>query len=129
MKEWNSFTLSLLLGSLILLNGCGSGTDNSTTLPLTETDKPVSEQQFIRVSWLASLENSDGSQLTNLSGYNIYLGHNPTSIDFKYSFDNPQLSEAEIGPITAGSYYLSISAYNASGAESTLSKAQLIEVQ
>ncbi|MCP4326195.1 MAG: hypothetical protein GY951_11070 [Psychromonas sp.] len=129
MKKWNSIALSLLLGSLIFLNGCGSETGKSPTTSLEQTDKTALEQQFILVSWLANMENSDGSQLTDLAGYNIYLGDSPTSIDFKYSFDDPQLTEAEIGPIVAGSYYLSISAYNASGAESTLSEAQLVEVQ
>jgi len=128
MKERNSFNLSVLLGCLLFLTACGSETGNSTTPPLNDTNNSVSEQQFIQVSWLANLENSDGSKLKNLAGYNIYLGHTPSSIDFKYNFDSPHLTEAEIGPISTGNYYLSIAAYTTSGVESTLSESQLIEV-
>src|SRR5690348_9234476 len=48
----------------------GTGSTGSTA-PVTAT---------AALSWVAPTQNSDGSQLTNLAGYNIYYGTDPSAL-------------------------------------------------
>ena len=82
----------------------------------TSTSKSVS------LAWTPPTQNSDGSSLTDLKGYKIHYGNESQNYTSTVSVDNPGLSRYVIESLPAGTLYIAMTAYNASGAESPFSK-------
>lgn len=72
------------------------------------------------LSWTPPTRNTDGSSLTNLSGYRIYYGTSSTSLTKTISV-NAGMTTYMITDLAPATYYFAISAVNSSGAESTRS--------
>ena len=70
------------------------------------------------LSWSAPVENTDGSAITDLSGYRIYYGTNASSLGSMIQVSNPGVTTYVVNNLTSGTWYFAVSAYNASGAES-----------
>ena len=76
----------------------------------------------VTLSWQPPTENADGSPLTDLSGYNIYVGTVPSNYDYReVRLDNPGLTAYVIDNLEPGTYYFAATAFNASGVESNFS--------
>lgn len=82
--------------------------------------------------WIPPTKNTDGSPLTDLAGYNIYLAPHPSETPFSSYGRYPVMS---IGPTYTrwpfyvgldDSYWVQISAVNAAGKESSKSQSILI---
>ena len=73
------------------------------------------------LSWQPPTENTDGTALTNLAGYNIHYGTQPQDYTSVIKVANPGLATYVIDSLPAGTYYFSVAAYNASGTESSFS--------
>jgi hypothetical protein len=71
------------------------------------------------LSWVAPTENTSGSALTNLAGYNIYYGTSPTAMTTKIGISTVGMLVYVITDLTPGTWYFSITSVNASGQEST----------
>jgi hypothetical protein len=70
------------------------------------------------LTWSAPVENTDGSAITDLSGYRIYYGTNASSLGSMIQVSNPGVTTYVVNNLTSGTWYFAVSAYNASGAES-----------
>jgi len=66
-------------------------------------------------------QNTDGSALTNLTGYRIYYGTGANALTEVVEVPTVGITAYVIDNLTAGTYYFSIRAYNSAGIESTLS--------
>jgi len=87
----------------------GTGTTGSTT-PVTAT---------AALSWNAPTQNSDGSQLTNLAGYNIYYGTDPSALTQTIQVANATaLSYTVTGLATKTTWYFTVTSYTSAGEES-----------
>jgi hypothetical protein len=93
---------------------------NTTTLRFSVTvgtSSSVGSVGSVTVSWTPPTTNTDGSALTNLSGYRIMYGTAPgqytKSVDVSVG-----LTRYTIGSLNAGKYYVAIAAKNSSGVES-----------
>jgi hypothetical protein len=73
------------------------------------------------LDWMPPTENSDGSMLTDLAGYNVYYGTSPTSLTEKVKVANPGLSAYTVSNLTSGTWYFAVTSYSSSGVESTRS--------
>lgn len=73
------------------------------------------------LDWTAPTENTDGSALTNLAGYTVYYGTSPTNLTQTVKINNPGLTAYTMTDLPAGTWYFAITAYSASGSESTRS--------
>ena len=73
------------------------------------------------LSWTPPTQNTDGSALTNLSGYTVYYGTSSTTMTNKVVITNPGLTSYVVGNLGSGTYYFAITAYNSTAAESALS--------
>jgi hypothetical protein len=73
------------------------------------------------LSWVAPIENTDGSPLVNLAGYEINWG--PESGRYAYSVEimNPGITTYLIENLTAGTHYFAVRAINAEGMASDFS--------
>ena len=115
-REQSSTHTNLLMATLLLvmslfLIGCGDvasvegiGTGGSNSLML---------------SWTAPTTNEDGSTLDDLAGYKLYYGTQPG--EYSEVITVGDFTTSEIGGLGSGTYYLTVTAYDIYGNESTFS--------
>jgi hypothetical protein len=75
------------------------------------------------VSWTPPTTNTDGSPLTNLSGYKVYWGTTQGSYPNSATINNPGITTYVVESLAPGTYYFAATAMNGAGAESGLSSA------
>jgi len=73
------------------------------------------------LSWSAPTQNTDGSSLTNLSGYRIYYGNSLGSLSQQINLSSVGLTTYVLGNLGSGTWYFAMRAYNSAGVESALS--------
>ena len=73
------------------------------------------------VTWTAPTQNTDGSALTNLAGFNIYYGTSASNLNQSVQIANPGLTTYALGNLAPGAWYFAVNAYTTAGAESALS--------
>lgn len=132
---WRTVATVVVIGALA---ACGGGGGSSATTsssgasaPLSSSDASPPESSSssaatssigaATLSWAAPDENTDGSALTNLAGYRIYYGTSADALDQVIDIPSVGITTYVVDDLAAGTYYFSIRAYNAVGAESSLS--------
>jgi hypothetical protein len=73
------------------------------------------------LSWTPPTRNTDGTTLTNLSGYRIYYGTSSSSLNQTVQVNNPSVSTYVIENLSPATYYFAVKSLTSSGAESALS--------
>jgi len=71
------------------------------------------------LDWTPPTENSDGSVLTNLAGYNVRYGTNPDQLTQVVKLANPGLTSYVVDNLSTGTWYFAITSYAANGTESS----------
>jgi fibronectin type III domain protein len=108
------------LCALPLLAACSAPSSSDNPAPGT-----ASPEGTLVVSWQPSRKNTDGTPLTDLSGYTIYYGTKPGDYSQKQTIDDPSATHAVIRGLKPGvHYYVAISANNRAGRQSELSTAK-----
>ena len=72
------------------------------------------------LSWVAPTQNTDGSALTNLSGYRIYYGTNAASLTQSVDIPSAGIQTYVLGNLSPATWYFAVKAV-AGGVESDLS--------
>jgi hypothetical protein len=75
----------------------------------------------ITLSWAPPTQNSDGSVLTDLAGYNIYFGSSQGNYPNRVGIDNPSISTYIIENLLPDTYYVVATSLNSQGVESAYS--------
>jgi hypothetical protein len=86
-----------------------SGTWSPATPPATSCPAIV---RNATLSWTPPTQNTDGTALTNLAGYNIYYGISAASLTNKITINNPATTSYVVTLPAAGTYYFAMTAYN-----------------
>jgi Fibronectin type III domain len=73
------------------------------------------------LSWTAPTDNSNGSPITGLAGYNIYYGTDPSNLTKSIDVAGATTTTYTVTGLTAGTYYFAVAAYNSEGVDSSLS--------
>ena len=73
------------------------------------------------LTWTPPLQNSDGTTLTNLSGYRIYYGTAANSLSQSIDLVNTGLTSYTISNLSTATWYFGMTAYTTSGTESPVS--------
>lgn len=81
------------------------------------------------VTWTPPTQNTNGSTLTNLAGYNIEYGTSASELTQSIQVTNPGLTSYVVSNLAPGTYYFGVAAYNASGEQSSLSNVRSKTVQ
>jgi hypothetical protein len=107
-------------------------TDSKATATLaafsiTVTASPAS-QASVSLSWTAPTQNSDGSPLVDLEGYNVHYGTKSQTYSQVIKIANPGLTTYVVQNLSPGTYYFSVSAYNGKGVESNFSSEAAVTV-
>jgi Putative Ig domain len=79
------------------------------------------------LSWPAVTENTNGTALTNLAGYKIYYGTSASNLTSVVTVA-ANVTSYQITKLAAGTWYFSMVAYTASGAESSMSNVGSLSV-
>jgi hypothetical protein len=73
------------------------------------------------LSWTAPTQNSDGTTLTNLTGFQVRYGRSASNLDQSVNLDNPSLSSYVVENLSTGTWYFAVVAVNSAGVTSSLS--------
>ena len=66
-------------------------------------------------------ENSDGTPLTNLAGFEIRYGRDRADLSTVVTLDDPTLSVYVVENLSGGTWYFAVAALNSNGVASDLS--------
>ena len=83
----------------------------------------------VTLSWTPPLENTDGTALTDLAGYNIYWGPSPGNYPNSVKIDNGTVSTYVVDNLAPGTYEFVATSFNFAGAESSFSNSATRVVQ
>ncbi|MDE2262729.1 MAG: fibronectin type III domain-containing protein [Gammaproteobacteria bacterium] len=100
--------------------GAGSGTGLGSSTGLGASTPPTASTG-VTINWQPPTENTDGSALTNLAGYDIHYGTKSGNYTQTVSVSNPGVATYVVDNLSPGTYYFAVAAVNASGTESSLS--------
>lgn len=93
---------------------------NTASLPAYTLTVSQTANGQITVSWAAPQLNTDGTPLTDLSGYKIYYGTSATSLSKVVSVGT-NLTAYVIQNLSSGTWYVAMTALNSQGVESAQS--------
>jgi hypothetical protein len=93
----------------------------STSLPKFTVNVVTASSGTAALSWQPPTQNTDGSTLSNLSGFKVSYGTSSTSLDQVVTLANPGLTSYVVTGLGSGTWYFAVTAYNADGVESSLS--------
>lgn len=97
------------------------GSESAAT-PFFSIDVVANALNAALVQWQAPTSNSDGSTLTDLSGFKIYaLAESTRSVSI-YDVPSPGVAEFRVEGLLDDTYYFSVTAYNSAGIESLVSE-------
>jgi len=110
--------LGIFAGFTLLLAGC----DDQSATPSTSAGFALRSRSTSAVlSWEAPTTNTNGSALTDLAGYRIYYGENPSRLSQSVPIKTIGVQTYEIDNLSAGTWYFAIMAVTSAGTESRLS--------
>jgi len=115
--------LAKILGALVIsviLAGCGGSTESGSSV--SDASSPSSSSaataDSVTLSWSAPTENTNGSALTNLTGYVIYYGTSASAMTQTIDINTVGMLTYVVDNLSAGTWYFRIVAVNAAGVQS-----------
>lgn len=93
----------------------------SAELPAFAIEVVAYASGAVNLSWVAPTENTDGSPLLDLAGYEIYWGSESGSYPDSFNISNPGITTYTVENLTVGTHYFAIKATNSAGIASTFS--------
>jgi len=93
----------------------------SFSITVVPASAAVSATDGVAIFWQAPTDNTDGTVLTNLSGYKIYYGGASGEYSSSIDISNPGLTSYVVQNLPPGQYYFSLKSYNSAGVESGFS--------
>jgi hypothetical protein len=114
--------LTGLLVIALAISACSGGSASNSTTGTASTNTAggttVSAAGTAALTWVAPTENADGTAVTDLAGYTVYYGTNPSDLTESVTVSGAASTSTEVKDLPAGTYYFAVSAYNAMGLES-----------
>ena len=97
------------------------GTATASIAPFTITVSDVNGSGSATLSWTPPTQNTDGSSLRNLSGYQVRYGRSANDLTETVTLDNPSLNRYVVENLSSGTWYFAVLAVNGTGATSSFS--------
>jgi len=131
LPRWASFneTTGALLGTP---GDADVGTYNNITISVSNSIHKSSLKPFsvsvtqisvgaATVNWAPPLKNTDGTVLTDLSGFQIHFGRSTSALTQIIAIKNASISRYVIDNLSSGTWYFAVVAVNSKGVQSDLS--------
>lgn len=99
----------------------GSGSTTSSGSGSGSNSNPPPPTGSATLKWTAPTTNSNGSALTDLAGFHIHYGTNPSSLTSVITVPSASTASYVVSSLSAGTWYFAVSAYTNSGLEGPLS--------
>lgn len=128
LPSWASFDASngTLSGMPLIGN---IGVDSNISISVSDGQDSASLPQFsisvnqtsmgsVTLNWVAPTQNSDGSPLTDLAGYNLYFGSTQGNYPNSIHINNPGLTTYVVENLAPATYYFVATSENSAGIES-----------
>jgi hypothetical protein len=97
----------------------GKATVNLPSFSVEVTSGPaVANDKTATLSWAAPTQRIDGTPLVNLSGYKVFVGQTPGNYPRVINIASASNTRYTVTGLSAGTWYFSVSAYDAAGLES-----------
>lgn len=93
------------------------GTESASLDAFDVTVDPVADGSAT-LSWSPPVDNSDGSVLTDLSGYRIYYGRSADQLTRTLVIDNPGLTRYVVENLAPARWHFAMTSVNSAGRES-----------
>jgi hypothetical protein len=100
-----------------------------TVVAAATTATPPQTEGTATLSWAAPTQNTDGSSVTDLSGYVIAYGTNPGALTQTVTVSSAAATSYTIQNLVAGTWYFAISAVESGGVSSSLSSVVSTTIQ
>jgi hypothetical protein len=100
----------------------GEKTASLPAFTIAVTAATVARVDSVTLDWMPPTHNTDTSTLTDLAGYRIYYGKNPSSLTNKVSITQTGLTRYVLDNLETGTWYFALAAYNRLGSESKLTQ-------
>jgi hypothetical protein len=94
---------------------------HSTALPAFSITVSDGSARTLTLSWIAPTANEDGTALTDLAGFMIAYGPDESTLSRTIHIENASIDRYVIEDLEPGTYYFGVKAFNAKGAESSMS--------
>jgi len=110
------YKLILVILVSVLLSACGGGSSGGSG----DNRDNGGDTGTASLSWIAPTTRTDNSYLspTELQGYRIYYGTSADSLSMLVDLNDSSITEYTISSLPSGSYFFSVTAYDANGTES-----------
>ncbi len=73
------------------------------------------------LSWTAPTQNTNGTSITNLAGYQIDYGTSASALTQSLQIPNPAATTGTVNGLTSGTWYFAVVSYNTDGSSSSSS--------
>lgn len=97
------------------------GTASANLGPFTINVSDVNGNGSATLSWTPPTQNTNGSTLSNLTGYEVRYGRSANDLSETVALDNPSLNRYVLENLSSGTWYFAVVAVNSAGASSALS--------
>jgi hypothetical protein len=94
---------------------------NRVSLPAFAITVAQSSNGSATLAWTPPTRNTDGTTLSNLTGYRVVYGRSSGNLDQLVQITNAGVSTYTITGLSSGTWYFAVKAYNSAGAESEVS--------
>ena len=100
-----------------------SASDGHTSVALPAFSITVSETASgtAILSWLPPTQNTDGSSLTDLTGFQVLYGRSPDDLSQSVTLTNSSINSYVVENLSSGTWYFTVVALNSAGVSSPLS--------
>ncbi len=125
------FQVFFVSAFMLAIAGCGGGGGGGSAAgaaisSVPDNPSPPSGSGSATLTWDQVTENTDNSQLTDLSGYIVYYGTSSNSYSYSSNLNINTLSDpfspsSVISNLSLGTWYFAVTAYNSIGNESVKS--------
>jgi hypothetical protein len=110
-------------------DGTSSASLSAFTITVAAAPTPPQTSGTATLSWAAPTQNTNGSSITDLSGYVISYGNSPSALTQTVTVSNASATSYTIQNLVAGTWYFAISAVETGGSTSTLSSVVSATIQ
>jgi hypothetical protein len=128
--QWATF--SVLTGELVGTPGSADvGSNANIAISVSDGKATASLNAFtivvgtpnalsasVVLTWTPTIQNTDGSPLTDLAGYNVYYGKSPVDLSRRVQLPGPNNLQFEARNLDPGEWFFTVSSYNSAGVES-----------
>ena len=82
----------------------------------------AAEEGTVTLTWARPTRNTDGTLLTDLSGYRVYYGQTSGQYSRALSLPSPSLTAVVVEALASGTWYFAVKSVASDGQESTFSE-------